>query len=839
MKTAKTTSATVPDDGDDQPKKDCMAQDASNQESDPVPSVLRNIDNPPCETAFQSGENTSAEKTKTYLQSPMEPQTADILMDRTRIPDGEKFHGLTPIKDCGKGGYGRVYYCQDISENKIALKILSKIELGKYWERELNGIKNYRKIAKKAPELLQIYHVEDDEDVLYYTMEAADSVSEQDYSPDTLASRLEHGPLPQDKMFDILFAVFSQIKILHENGMAHRDIKPDNILFVNGKPKLGDIGLMADLSKTISNSILGTPAFWPPEALSCDTFDEEILRQWDLYAFGGVIFCAITGRTTPKKKWLEYQKSIKPSQLIIDLNALLGKLCAKDPKKRIQSIEMIEKVFSIIEAREKIISRIKERTIIDDEMENDVSKFKELEKDLKKILGKDSDEANEMEAVPSEEGALKTASTTTKKPKDDATPPQSKNDDSLTLSAKDVQTKESIPSSLPPVDNGSGCPPPVDDGNGTQSGAPDESNGIKHTKIKYRKWFCCSSFVAVFEAIVFLFFMIRRGDNNVKAPPHLPEVSKVEIQTNSDDPLLSEKVKKFDEAVRLYQAGGTRKAKGDAIDQFESLAKDNYAPAQYMLGYCYENDPNYKDIKKAFEYYRKAADNRNPDAQYALGRCYHEGVGVENNKKDDAEAFFWWRTAAEFGNHAQAQFKVGEFYKQGVHGLAQNPKNAAEWFEKAANQGDSNAQYWLGRCYELGEGVSAPNIVKAVKWYYDAAENTKVSDEIKHNARERLVSRSKSQIPNIGLSKWKGLSFVCQDGSLAARAGLKTGDTIIRIDSREVKDSIDYCYLLLDYVSGGESLVPKKKAMFVVKRKVKDNEKEKEIEIEKEVILKE
>ena len=112
--------------------------------------------------------------------------------------EATEFHGLKLLTHCGGGAFGDVYFCQDISGQKMAVKIISKKKLGDYWSRELKGVINYRKVTEGAPELLQIFHVEEDQEHFFYTMEAADSVSEQEYRPDTLASRLNQGPLPQD-----------------------------------------------------------------------------------------------------------------------------------------------------------------------------------------------------------------------------------------------------------------------------------------------------------------------------------------------------------------------------------------------------------------------------------------------------------------------------------------------------------------------------------------------------------------------------------------------------------------------------------------------------------------
>ena len=254
-----------------------------------------------------------------------------------------EFHGLKLRAHCGGGAYGDVFYCEDISGHRMAVKIVSKRKLGDSWFRELKGLINYRKITENSPELLQIFHVEEDEEYFFYTMEAADSISEQEYRPDTLASRLFRGPLPQNEVFGILSAIFIGIKTIHHAGFAHRDIKPDNILFVKGIPKLGDIGLMSALSTT-TTQVAGTIDFLPPEVRTADGSDsssKKSTQENDLYAFGKVIYCAVTGQspqawpTIPQKLPLTL-----PFKLFLRLSL---RLCDKDPSRRIHSIKELEK----------------------------------------------------------------------------------------------------------------------------------------------------------------------------------------------------------------------------------------------------------------------------------------------------------------------------------------------------------------------------------------------------------------------------------------------------------------------------------------------------------------
>ncbi|MBR4664450.1 MAG: SUMF1/EgtB/PvdO family nonheme iron enzyme, partial [Lentisphaeria bacterium] len=70
----------------------------------------------------------------------------------------------------------------------------------------------------------------------------------------------------------------------------HRDIKPDNIIFINGEPVLSDPGLICSLDLSIS--LAGSLGFLPPE---CFAGKENNSIQSDIFALGKVFYCAVTG----------------------------------------------------------------------------------------------------------------------------------------------------------------------------------------------------------------------------------------------------------------------------------------------------------------------------------------------------------------------------------------------------------------------------------------------------------------------------------------------------------------------------------------------------------------
>ena len=100
---------------------------------------------------------------------------------------------------------------------------------------------------------------------------------------------------------------------LHGKGLAHRDIKPSNIIFVGGKAKLADIGLVAARGQ---RTFVGTEGFVPPEGPGS--------ARADIYGLGKVLYEMATGKDrlqfpelpdelpeeTNKKRWLALNQVI-------------------------------------------------------------------------------------------------------------------------------------------------------------------------------------------------------------------------------------------------------------------------------------------------------------------------------------------------------------------------------------------------------------------------------------------------------------------------------------------------------------------------------------------------
>ena len=244
---------------------------------------------------------------------------------------GDILCGCKLIQRCGNGAYGEVWLAKDAIGANVALKIVSNG--GRYSERELAGLKNYKDC--NHPNLLKIRYVEINDKQIICIMDAADDLNRGngEYQPDTLANRLrKYGRLDGKEITDMLDGLLSGLEELHKNGLVHRDIKPDNILWVNGRATLADVGLIAFEG---AGSLVGTPGFLSPRVLEGNPAEASD----DFYALGKVIYCALTGLAVT-----EYPSI--PANMTISVDANLNKALRTSCAVPINSTAEFRKLLS-------------------------------------------------------------------------------------------------------------------------------------------------------------------------------------------------------------------------------------------------------------------------------------------------------------------------------------------------------------------------------------------------------------------------------------------------------------------------------------------------------------
>jgi len=132
-----------------------------------------------------------------------------------------------------------------------------------------------------------------------------------------------------------------------------------------------------------------------------------------------------------------------------------------------------------------------------------------------------------------------------------------------------------------------------------------------------------------------------------------------------------------------FQAGLDAYNQGDyatALKEWQPLAEQGDAVAQYNLGFMYDNGQGVpQDYGEAARWYRLAAEQGKASAQHNLGLLYYRGQGVP---QDYTQARDWYLKAAEQG-HALAQANLGVMYWMGP-GVLQDYVQAHMWANLAA-----------------------------------------------------------------------------------------------------------------------------------------------------------
>jgi hypothetical protein len=243
--------------------------------------------------------------------------------------------GLDLVRKIGSGAYGQVWLARNkVTGHLVAVKVVPLVPLegADRAGRETTSLIHYEVNRRKQHEnLLPIYHVGQTEDMLFYTMEPADDIRgrpaslDPDYRPSSLAARLESGSMQPEESFRCAQELLNGLVCLHDAGMAHRDVKPANCLFVDGKLKLADFGLLTKTDAMVS--LVGTPRYMPP--------DKHMDARADVYAAGLVIYEMFTGLPASSfPRWNAESVGQMGKPILTALNRVVLRACQPDPDKR-------------------------------------------------------------------------------------------------------------------------------------------------------------------------------------------------------------------------------------------------------------------------------------------------------------------------------------------------------------------------------------------------------------------------------------------------------------------------------------------------------------------------
>ena len=213
-------------------------------------------------------------------------------MDTTvaRSPIGQLLDGRYRVDShIASGGMADVYLGTDTRlERTVALKVM-RAELASDQDFVRRFIGEARSVARLShPNVVAVYDQGSDGRILYLAME---------YVPgQTLRSLLsQHGRLSPRAALDIMDGVLSGLAAAHEAGLAHRDVKPENVLLgERGVVKVADFGLArlhSAARHTKSGTIIGTAAYLAPEQVTQGAAD----ARTDVYAAGVMLFELLTG----------------------------------------------------------------------------------------------------------------------------------------------------------------------------------------------------------------------------------------------------------------------------------------------------------------------------------------------------------------------------------------------------------------------------------------------------------------------------------------------------------------------------------------------------------------
>ena len=245
----------------------------------------------------------------------------------------EDFKRYKILKPLGAGGMAEVYLAFDLNlQCNVALKFFKLDDSSNNFE-ELSSLfhKEAQILAKlNHPNIVRIFDLSSHDEKFYISMEYIEGLTLRQYL-------LRHQNITKEKKLDILKQVLKGLEVIHQSGLVHRDLKPDNIIVGDDNVvKIVDFGVVKNFNeKSLFNNECGTPNYMAPEQFDARGAD----YRSDIFAIGVIFYELFIGKNPFKGR--DLQETVK------NINTLtIKKLNEIDPNYSIQISNVVDKCLN-------------------------------------------------------------------------------------------------------------------------------------------------------------------------------------------------------------------------------------------------------------------------------------------------------------------------------------------------------------------------------------------------------------------------------------------------------------------------------------------------------------
>jgi formylglycine-generating enzyme required for sulfatase activity len=217
------------------------------------------------------------------------------------LEKGKKVGEYVLLEKLGAGGFGDVWKAEKrtaLDVNYFALKFFRPKEDGVDFDKIGKELAVWKQL-KGLPHIISVIELDRFEEYVYVVSDFADGGSLEKWLKNNDGKARTEAEAVQ-----IVLEILTGLENLHDKGFVHRDLKPDNVLIMNGKFCLADFGVSREIkTQSKATGTAGTMEYMPPEAFAKTP---SVTPQTDIWAIGVILQRLLTGK-------LPYPQDDQPS----------------------------------------------------------------------------------------------------------------------------------------------------------------------------------------------------------------------------------------------------------------------------------------------------------------------------------------------------------------------------------------------------------------------------------------------------------------------------------------------------------------------------------------------